>query len=48
MRRCRRASSNGIPLIDESWLRISYPTGVPEEWGAEVESEVPKMFQLLD
>jgi hypothetical protein len=36
----------GIPPIRENWLEISYPTGVPDVWGAEVESEVPKMFQL--
>jgi hypothetical protein len=35
----------GIPLTRQNWIDISYPGGPPKEWGAELESEVPKMFQ---
>jgi hypothetical protein len=38
---------HGIPLTRQNWLEMSYPTGIPE-WLAELESEVPKMFQLRD
>jgi hypothetical protein len=33
----------------DAWLDISYPAGdLPQEWTADLESEVPKMFQLRD
>jgi hypothetical protein len=34
-----------IPLTRQNWIDISYPEGPPKDWGAELESEVPKMFQ---
>jgi len=40
-------AKHGIPMTHQNWLEISYPDGVPE-WSAELESEVPKIFQLKD
>jgi hypothetical protein len=38
---------HNVPLTRQNWLDHFYPTGVPE-WSAELEAEVPKIFQLED
>jgi hypothetical protein len=40
---------HGIPQIRQNWLDISYPAGdLPQEWTADLESEVPKVFRVRD
>ena len=35
----------GIPLTREKYLAIAYPEGLPKEWGAELEAQLPLEIQ---
>ena len=36
---------DGIPVTRENYLRLAYPTGIPE-WSAELEDELPEFLQI--
>jgi hypothetical protein len=35
----------GIPITRQNYLDLAYPDGLPEDWGAELESELPLVIQ---
>jgi len=35
----------GIPLTRQNYFDLAYPDGLPEDWGAELESELPDVIQ---
>ena len=36
----------GFPVTRENYLEIAYPEGLPKEWTAELEAELPEQLQL--
>ncbi len=39
--------NSGIPVTRENWLGFNYPDGMPEEWTAEHEAQLPKPLRLI-
>lgn len=35
----------GIPVTRENYLEMAYPEGLPDEWTAELEAELPDELQ---
>lgn len=36
----------GVPVTRENYLNFAYPDGLPEDYGAELEAELPPELQL--
>ncbi len=41
----RLLTQNGYPLTRENWLKLAYPTGLPDEWTQELEEELPPQLR---
>ena len=41
----RMLKRNNIPVTRENYLGLVYPDGVPEDFGAELEMELPEQFR---
>ena len=39
---------NGYPVTRENYLDVAYPNGLPEDYGHELESELPEWLQDFD
>ncbi len=40
--------SIGGPITRERYLGMAYPNGVPDDWGAELEMELPEELRDFD
>ena len=38
----------GIPITRENYIKLAYIGEPPEEWGAELEAELPEALQITD
>lgn len=36
----------GFPVTRENYLELAYPEGLPDEWTAELEAELPSELRL--